>query len=187
MVHKSQFCIIFFFSSEARPKAESGGRRPQAELGIRLPKKQKWSKKNSRTTSTSTTNFVPVKLFTFLSKFLTLSLPPKTFPHALHHPNLSKRHSEKCFREQKCFFPKKIIHFFFLNFFFFRFFVRFFFFKFFFRFFFFRIFFFFFFLILFFFYFCFQIFSVCLNSTTGLCILLIKQTKNTIGQNELDQ
>ena len=43
------------FSSEARPKAESGGRRLQAELGIRLPKKQKWSKKNSTTTTTTGT------------------------------------------------------------------------------------------------------------------------------------
>jgi hypothetical protein len=55
-------------------------------------------RKNS--TPTPTTNFVRLKLFTFLSKFLTfLSLfqPPKTFPHVLNYPNLSKRQSEKIF------------------------------------------------------------------------------------------
>ena len=137
-----------YYWSEAkrRPKA-------WAELGILLPKKQKWSKKNS--TTTSTTNFVPVKLFTFLSKFLTfLSLfqPPKTFPHVLNYHNLSKRRSEKFFFEQNFFFQKKLFIFFVFSIFFFLIF-----------------------------------FSVCLNSTTRFCILLTKQTKNTLGQNELEQ
>ena len=101
----------------------------------------------------NSTNFVPVKLFTVLSKFLTfLSLfqPPKTFLHVLNSYNLSKRRSEKIFFEQ-IFFPKKNICFFFDVFFFLIF------------------------------------FSVCLNYTTSFCILLTKRTKNTLGQNELDQ
>ena len=130
------------------------------------------------TTTAGTTNFVPdqtihflVKVFTFLSLFQ----PPKTFPDVLHYPNLSKRRSEKFFFEQNFFFQKKLFIFFLL--FFFNFFEFFFSIFFFFSFFFFELRFWIFFFNFFF----------CLNFTTRFSILLTKQTKNTLGQNELDQ
>ena len=138
------------------------------------PKNKNDQKKTIRwRCTTSTTNFVPVKLFTFLSKvliFLSLFQPPKTFSHVLHYPNLSKRRSVKFFSNKIFFSPKKLFIFFificFLNFFFWNcFFLKFF-----------------FFWNFFFFNFFFSIFVsncfyVCLNSTTSFCILLTKQTK----------
>ena len=145
------------YSSEAKAEDLSGARNSVAKKKKKMIKTKQYA--NVRT-GTGTTNFVPVKLLTFLSKFLIflfLFQPPKNFPHVLHYPNLSKIRSEKIFFEQKVFFPKKLFIFFF-DFFFLIFFSNF--------------------------------FSVCHNSdnsTTSFCILLTKQTKNTLGQNELDQ
>ena len=99
-----------------RSSAEGRERRPQAASGARnqVARKTKMiKKKQSYDDDEHGTNFALFLLLYFLSKFLTLSLTPKTFPHVLQYSNLSKRHSEKFFCEQKLFFPKKIIHFFF--------------------------------------------------------------------------
>ena len=93
-----------------------------------------------------------------------LSLPlltSKNFSSCSPLPQFIQKTFWEIFFRTKCFFPKKQFSFFFLIFFF----------KIFFRILFFLIFF----------------FSVYLNSTTSFCILLTKQTKNTLGQNELDQ
>ena len=88
-----------------------------AELGILLPKKQKWSKKNSTTTRTTALPILYLSNYSLscLSfwPFSLLFQPPKTFPHVLHCPNLSKRRSEKFFRTKVFFFTKKLFIFFF--------------------------------------------------------------------------
>ena len=129
------------FSSEAKAEGLSGARNCVA-------KKTKWTKKDSTTTPRRTTNFVPVKLFTFLSKFLSFSPSFNLqklflmFSTTTIYPKDVLRN----FFSNKIFFPKKIIYLsFFLNCFSIFFFLNF--------------------------------FSVCLNSTTSFCILLIKQTK----------
>ena len=102
------------FSSEAKTDGLSGARNS-------IAKKTKMIKKKTVRRLRSTTNFVPVKLFTFLSKFLiflSLFQPPKTFSHVLHYPNLSKRRSAKFFSNKNFFFQKNYSFFFFIFFFF---------------------------------------------------------------------
>ena len=128
------------YSSEAKAEGLSGARNSIAKKTKMIKKKTVRRRtddvragicnmKVNRRNYKDTTNFVPVKLsVTFLSKFLIflfLFQPSKNFPHVLHYPNLSKRHSEKFFFEQKFFFQKQLFIFF--EFFYFDFFFEFFF------------------------------------------------------------
>ena len=75
------FRMIFFERSEGRRSCEARNS---------IAKNTKMIKK--KTVRRPTTNFVHVKLFTVLSKFLiflSLFQPPKTFSYVLHYPKLS--------------------------------------------------------------------------------------------------
>jgi hypothetical protein len=110
-----RFCIeirlqIIFFRAKRRPKA-------WAELGIVLPKKQKWTKKTGRRRvrpfCTCLTFHFLVKVFTFLSLFQ----PQKLFIMFFTTPIWSKDTLRIFFSNQICFIPKKLFIFFFRFFF----------------------------------------------------------------------
>ena len=89
-----------------------------AELGILLPKKQKWSKKNSRTTTTTTTTSTgPIlHFFSFFTSYRSfwhfLSLQ-KLFLMFSNTPIYPKDILRKFFANKKFFFQKKLFIFFF--------------------------------------------------------------------------
>ena len=103
-----------------------------AELGILLPKKTKMIKKKTvrRRTTTTRTNFVPAKLFTFLSKVLTFLSLQKLFLMFSTTPIYPKNVLGNFFANKKFFFFDFFFfrifffYFFFFSIFFFQFFLK---------------------------------------------------------------